>query len=113
MQENAFLVVPKEHSRVPYGVCPYRTSHSSSIGNTRTARWIAAHAVSVPYNIQQHMLAQYTGHSVQPEIQDKKPQFPYTLYQECGFLYLISGCREISHLLGCIAAYAMSVQRTS
>eukprot|EP00961_Rhodomonas_salina_P237054 3204106-Rhodomonas_salina.1 len=30
-----------------------------------------------------------------PEIQYKKPQFQYTVCQECGFLYLTSGCRGL------------------
>eukprot|EP00961_Rhodomonas_salina_P034086 458559-Rhodomonas_salina.1 len=30
--------------------------------------------------------------SLHPEIQNKKPQFQYNLYQKCGFLYLISQC---------------------
>eukprot|EP00961_Rhodomonas_salina_P173010 2332883-Rhodomonas_salina.4 len=34
--------------------------------------------------------------SVHPEIQDKKPQFQHNMYQECGFLYLISG-RGVAH----------------
>eukprot|EP00961_Rhodomonas_salina_P169858 2288810-Rhodomonas_salina.1 len=28
-----------------------------------------------------------------PEVTYKKPQFQHNLYQECGFLHLISGCR--------------------
>eukprot|EP00961_Rhodomonas_salina_P165270 2226406-Rhodomonas_salina.1 len=30
--------------------------------------------------------------ALHPEIHHKKPQFQYSLYQERGFLYLISGC---------------------
>eukprot|EP00961_Rhodomonas_salina_P141497 1905295-Rhodomonas_salina.1 len=29
-----------------------------------------------------------------PEIQYKKPQLQYNLYQECGFLYGVSGCTQ-------------------
>eukprot|EP00961_Rhodomonas_salina_P070342 944451-Rhodomonas_salina.1 len=32
------------------------------------------------------------GTKIHPEIQHKKPQLQYNLYQECGFLRLISGC---------------------
>eukprot|EP00961_Rhodomonas_salina_P062917 845070-Rhodomonas_salina.1 len=44
---------------------------------------------------------------IQPEIKDKKPKSSYTLYQECGFLYLILGGREIG------AATKPRAQRTS
>eukprot|EP00961_Rhodomonas_salina_P063244 849879-Rhodomonas_salina.1 len=36
--------------------------------------------------------------AVHPEIKYKKPPFQYDLCQECGFLYLISGCKGIGHL---------------
>eukprot|EP00961_Rhodomonas_salina_P301181 3940358-Rhodomonas_salina.4 len=41
------------------------------------------------------------GLPLHPEIQCKKPQVQYNLYQECGFLCLISGCslllRDLRH----------------
>eukprot|EP00961_Rhodomonas_salina_P205320 2771821-Rhodomonas_salina.4 len=39
------------------------------------------------------MSVRYTPHhALHPEIKYKKPHFQYNLHQECGFLYLISGC---------------------
>eukprot|EP00961_Rhodomonas_salina_P243827 3294749-Rhodomonas_salina.4 len=31
------------------------------------------------------------------EIQHKRPQFQHRLYQECGFLCLISGCMQVGN----------------
>eukprot|EP00961_Rhodomonas_salina_P216095 2919209-Rhodomonas_salina.1 len=85
-----------------------------------------------------HSLCQYrTSHSVHPEVQYKKPPFPvqfvpgmrflvfyfgvygivkhkkphfqYSLYQECGFSCLISGCRGAGYLFDCGCAPAGSI----
>eukprot|EP00961_Rhodomonas_salina_P205641 2775802-Rhodomonas_salina.1 len=50
------------------------------------------------------MPASTRRHPLDPKVQDKKPQFQYNLYQECGFLCLVSGCRPDPSTLRCDAA---------
>eukprot|EP00961_Rhodomonas_salina_P126557 1705626-Rhodomonas_salina.1 len=49
---------------------------------------------------------QYQVESLHPEIQYKKPQSQYALYQECGFLCSISHCRRYAISTGHAVARA-------
>eukprot|EP00961_Rhodomonas_salina_P243660 3292549-Rhodomonas_salina.4 len=63
-----------------------------------------AYHVLPPYTVPVRAIrSASTGHrppyamSVHPEIEYKKPQSQYSLNQECGFLYLISGSMSVPH----------------
>eukprot|EP00961_Rhodomonas_salina_P292826 3933238-Rhodomonas_salina.8 len=63
----------------------------TSVPGIRTSRPVAPNCTGRPEpDIAQHVRRPIL---VQPEIQLKKPHSQYNLYQECGFLYWISGCR--------------------